>query len=1480
MDRMLIALVIASLALALGAATPGWCEEELDIGTTPDMDLGAEPGGADDELTLETDGRQIVGGTRIRFAPVDDPEATVDGTLYWRGIPGVVSAHTTPVTIEVDGSSVIAPVRSISDAKVADTELSFPHEGRAKLDEGDHTISPGEMRFRLHHGELSSDHPALACGGDEIAILCAPIRFDAADAAGALTPVPVSLRLGKQTLLRAEASFAPLIIWLPVGNAYDSNFGSFAVTAEGAVKAERLAPGVSVTDDGLRMAAAALSPATSATQMDAELVDLNGMRLFVAAQVAPGGQVVVASAGDQTVGFSAITGVGGAPPTYANATPAPTADQVRRAAEKLAVDAEDLAWSAIDLPTGICGAFAFDLRHASGSLRHAVLVSTAEDGFCLVPYRARTAFEQGERQVYQVLMPDGFAGGDATVRCARHDAADAAAMDLGRVALPAVRERAFDSRLIELAVADLAPGQYRLWLDAGARRTAPVALTVVPRWLPRSGFFLNTMSCCIGAPPSDDAGLDALRAAGIEMTASVGHNSQLGINLPAIDARAASSAQARGLPVELALRTDHNDQMLDRMLRHRVRMVDEIVARGLHFYLEGLSYHHSYEPSVDRNVRRMHIFAQHTADFPSWMGGNASWFPTWWGYTEGGIPTDAHTGDRNAALAAACAAAGLVEPTAQERAWYDANMLAEDDETRAKADALRRRGVEFWKGREALAFGKHNRIYNRAIREVRPGTTCLLFENAGHDADKGTSALFTDMDAACYESYTDFGEWPMSAGWTTDHARGACPGQPVWITVDWGSSPEGQLKSLATIFARGAAGGAPPLPAEAGLGRIARMGTGMRFLAQYGAVATHAEPDQRVAVLRARGLKSGQYWECHALHYHLARLGCAPGVVVDDTVLASGIPAHVRALVIPRQVEPLDQRIVAAIAAFQDAGGKVIEPVGTVAPIDGAITVELPTRTLWELGGFQQKSHQAMWREFLDIARAPLGAALERAGIAPLVATDPERGLVFMLDGGAVRYAVVLADAKETRYADFTATEALPLTIAGGGWTVRDLAKQIDLEASEKDGATAVAVDLVTEPMTIVACYRSPPATVTARAHAGGPGGDLVVAAQVDDAAGAAMGAVPVALTVIDPSGRERDTVYRAAGEELRFAIAAREQPGTWRVRVQELLTGVATTIGVAVAPAAAAPTATLIDSVHVVDDARLRAFAARVGEKLVIVEPGQEAHLPLARRLVDAITAGGGAARLWQVRYQDYDGIPLRWYPRPADQAKMTLVDEAKLIGFRVNLEPYIDRREFAQVHVPEKGGWSDVSPSFLVGADCIVFSGGRLANSLRDVTVWMETANVPGKGQGRLVTVLSPFLADRHCTAVVANDAAGFAAATGVLAKALGDTSAAIAATTAPPVKLAAVDGAREALAVPRPYGDFTPVRRIQRLIANRAGAAVVGLQSTGDTAAFVDAAGAVTGTVSPAGGVRRYDRIDDAGALWHYASIPTAFHPSWHY
>ena len=143
--------------------------------------------------------------------------------------------------------------------------------------------------------------------------------------------------------------------------------------------------------------------------------------------------------------------------------------------------------------------------------------------------------------------------------------------------------------------------------------------------------------------------------------------------------------------------------------------------------------------------------------------------------------------------------------------------------------------------------------------------------------------------------------------------------------------------------------------------------------------------------------------------------------------------------------------------------------------VDGAIVIPKPIKHIWELSGFEGKGHQEMWNEFEKNWREPLAEALKRTGVPPLATTDPDRGIVVSLEAGPVRYVAVIADARGTHSNAFEATEALPVLLEGTGWTVRDLVKQQTLDASEKDGRTQVAVNLITEPTTILAAYRACP---------------------------------------------------------------------------------------------------------------------------------------------------------------------------------------------------------------------------------------------------------------------------------------------------------------------------------------------------------------------------------------------------------------------
>jgi len=1395
----------------------------LHAAQPPDKAL---PGVAGDEL----DAAERAGtGTLFRLVVADKPAEGIGPRLFWRSIPAYVAAETCPVRIQVGGDDAIAPREAVEEGELG-VRRTYPTQGRRELREGEHVLSPGNIPIEVKGGKVQSAHPAIQVAEGEVRIRCAPVRFDAVVGGASLprvdgSPVPVALsvRYGQMPLLRQEGKFNPLIVWLPVGVRYSSTLGDFAVTPEGKVEGLSLAEGVAIVGNGLRLT----------------VKPVGGASLPRAA--APGGTL----------------------------------------------------W--------------------------------------LVSHRGRSVFAEHEEATFAIIVSEGFTGGEAALTCgtaglpSREGARKTRSgeptvpqtMVLGKVALPAVEKTGFDSRLITIRMRDIPPGDYRLSVQAGEAKSESVPLTIVP-WHSRSPFFVHTMSGCTSCWPTTDDGLAMLRNAGVEMGSCTGHTSILDTRMPKLDAEALKTLAG---PAELALRPAPNDLLLERLLRHQIRLIDLTPLRGPGMYLETLSYHHSYKPSVDRMVRHMQVFTQQTADYPSFFGVNYSWFPALFGYAEGGVPCDAHVGDRNRALADAVAQAGFRNPTRDERKWYHENKLSADPASRDKAIKIMQEAVDYWQAQMRLGFGEHNRLYNEAVRQVRQGAVCTLFENAGHDAGKPTRYLFGDMNASCYETYTDFGNWPMSAAFTTDWAKGNFPTQPAWITTCWGTSSEGKMKDLFHAFGRGLDGGGVPMQADFGLDELARRGTGMAFCGQYGAIATRATPDARFAILATdaeQAFGDRTYYAYHALYCHLTRLGCAPVVLAEQDFVRGGGIADFRfpnadlqdnpakgspsspignrqsaignpapkVLFIVRQQQPWVPDTLKAIERFQKAGGKVVMTGDCLAKVPGAIVIPKPIKHIWEMQGFGAKSHAALWEEFDANWRQPLADALAKTGVPPLATTDLERAIVVTLDAVTMRYVVVIADSKGKHSDFFEPTEKLPVSLDGTGWTVRDLAKQVTLPTSEKDGRTEVLVDLITEPTTILALYTAPPAAVRLKAReAPRLGSSLAFSCDVlGGQDGPTFGPVPVRYTILDPSGKLRATLHRAAGEETTFHIPALDASGTWKLAAQELITGLTARLALQVAAVGGASLPRVLDpigDVHVINSTHLSAFLRGKGEKLVIVEPNQAALLPIAKKLAEALKA-----RLWQVRPEEFDTIPVRWYPRPEDAARLKEIEAGRLIGYRQNLVPYINKK--TRSHEPERGGYAEIEPPWMVGADCVVFSGGVLAESLRAVTPWMETPNVPGRGQGRLVVCFSPFMAGRQALAVVGNDLDGIAKAAARLADAsresqIPDSKSQIRPQPPTPTtqhRWASSATASERTPVPQPYINFTPIRRFRRLLATAEGKAVAVLSGKKDTLAFVDEAGKVTGTTAAETRMLPQLRIDSQGRLWDMEFKVTATHPGWHY
>ncbi len=1096
----------------------------------------------------------------------------------------------------------------------------------------------------------------------------------------------------------------------------------------------------------------------------------------------------------------------------------------------------------------------------------------------LLTHLQRRVYAESEALPLTLLAPRGFAGGAVTVQVRSGDEPPRA---LGQVEMPQVEQVAFDARLLEIPAGTLGPGTYALTAVGAGMSSAPWAVTIVP-WRARSSFFVHTMSCCTDAWPTDDEGLRLLHEAGLEMLTATAHRSLLDVQMATLDAAAARAHPDQ--PAECFMHRAPNDQLLERLLAHQLRLIDLTVARAANFYNEGLSYHHSYAPSVARMLRRLQVFTQQTGDYPSFLGVNYNWFPHWQGYIEGGVATDAHLPRRNAALAVKLAELGVPDFTQQDRQAYRKLLAADPPAERADLLAQQERALARWTAEYQQSFGVHNQRYNAAVRAVRPGTVTVLYENAGHDGAKRPDQLFADMAAACYESYTDHGDWPMSAGYTTDWARAFAPQQPTWLTTCWGTSAEGKARSLLHALGRGLQGGGVPMQANAGPHELARRGRLLRFVSQFGAIATHSRPDRRVAILLTEAkmaLQPHGMYDAHAAYVYLTRLGFPPVLIPEQRLHEPGILAGVELLVLPNLNHPLRDPTHAALDHF--AGRKLAlgKPYDALAKVR---VLDLPLLNIWAEPGFKPTAHAWLWQQFNDVWRAPLAAALADFQLEPNAALDPELGYALTLEarsGDAVRYVVVLADSVGAHSNDFTPRQAVPLTLAGVGWRVRDLVKQVDLPGEVVDGRTRVQVQLLTEPATVLALLRDRPARLRIGAvetvRAGEP---MSVAATVLGATGPALGPIPVQVQWLDPAGVLRGQWFTPAGAAVTIPTAVLDQPGQWTLRVQEQLTGQTGAVPVTLV-AADEPLLRVLPEVQVIQAAHVRAFAQRAGEKLVIVEETQRDLLPVAQKLVADLQTAGMAARLWMLGPADFDEHPLRWELQPEDEQRLRWIEQGRVIGYRVDQRAYIDKLK--QTHVPQRGGYSAIEPRYMVGQDCIVLGDGELATSLAAVSSWGMTPNVPGRGQGRVLVTFSPFMADRMAVALLAHDVEGLTKAAAELVKRVGEAREGGEAETEAEAQAlvgASAVGAREGVGsvtpVATPLAGWSPMRLVRDLQVNAAGAAAV-LLDDGDTsrAVLLGTAGQAP-TVLPS--VQRIVRLDEQGRLWHLQREVTALHPGW--
>lgn len=955
-------------------------------------------------------------------------------------------------------------------------------------------------------------------------------------------------------------------------------------------------------------------------------------------------------------------------------------------------------------------------------------------GYWLASQNLRRVYQRGEAAPFVIIASGNLPAARLQV-IAR--GAGGQAM-LGELTMPKVAGT--DSRLFLLNTAELAPGKYELAVNAADAHTFAIEVVDV---LPATPLFLFTVDACGESDFTlDSAGLDQLRDTGVKCWTQYGFGGGLDTKGPGTVPYASAPPDA---PPELKRRVTDARALLDDCLRHGLFTID-FEARRMNWYNEGLAYHHSHPMSVDRMVRRVQIFGQELGDYPAFAGLSYTWFPALGGYTEGGVATDPFFQTRMEVLHEKVKQQTGLVPFTQEqsRQW---RQLAKIDAAVPQALADQRR--EFWRAEQRLGYFDSFSLYNQKLREVRKDFIATTSANAGHDEGIHLPDMGGAHSAMTWESYTDYGDWPMSAGFCADWGHGMMPGKPQWQQVEPSQAEPAIVAKQFFKLARGVEGIGVGVHSPAGAASNRQRAKSNRFLERYGSLITGYQPDMTVAVCINESQDRYEY-NAHALHSHLTRLGYGP-VIVSEQTIEQGVPAGVKVILIPNYRVPFSIGCQKNLKEFMARGGKVVEVGAHCQPIEGAVRVDVPLKNLWDIGGFA--AHMEFWGEF-DRVRPALEKTMADLGFSPRNGASPEKAVILPMLCGGVRYVAVIGSALTVKDTVFSPVQGVEVKV-GAAAAVINLVTGDRLPV--KDGI--VTIELVNEPVAMLALLDAEPTGITLHFPSELKAGEQIALSSDVKFAGGAATDVPVQYVITDSTGNQRAVFYRLSGagaaRDVRYATSSTEPAGNYSVAVTELLTGltVKATVKIVAGPHAAAVAETA--AVYLPHPDRIPLFLSRKGEVRVVVEETQAQDSADAERIVAALRKSGRAAIVEKVEPGSYDSLKMRWFNTRHEDDVLAKIDAGEVIGYRIDLESYVNKA--TRSNVPEKGGWADILPKYVLRNDVILFSGGRLAESLRAVSDWLPSPNLPGKGNGVIEVALSPFWADRQAVALISNDQAG---------------------------------------------------------------------------------------------------------------------------
>ncbi|MFP4027771.1 MAG: hypothetical protein ACLFWL_08280 [Candidatus Brocadiia bacterium] len=1014
-----------------------------------------------------------------------------------------------------------------------------------------------------------------------------------------------------------------------------------------------------------------------------------------------------------------------------------------------------------------------------------------------------------------------------------------------------------DARRILLDTGRLRPAQYTIKLDHPECRGLRIEIVENPKTTP---LFLHSTACCNKADFTlDPAGLEVLQNAGIESVTQLGHHGVLSRPHRGREKRDV----ADGAPTELSLGLGEDERMLENMLRHGVGTVD-YQNRRYGFSFEGLAFHHSYQPSVDRMVRRTQIFAQEFEDFPAQLGLTYTWFPRLGGYAEGTvIVTDPYFDDRMRALRKKIRERTGLTPLSRKEIRSLQQRTLQDEK-------LVRRWREYRRAEQRIGWRESFEHYNRELWQVDSDFIATTHENAGHDGGKLLRHLGGAHDAMSFESYTDFGDWPMSSGFTVDWCHGNITGKPVWLTVEGWQPEPAQCADAIYALSRGAEGIGIPMRGPAARRDNARRSAICHFLQQYGSIATNFQPDRTVAVL-FNELQSRVLYHTHALHSHLMRLGYAPVVVSEKTIEESGVPDGVKAILIPNLRLPFSAECEKELAAFRRRGGKIAVVGKDTLLLEGigCLRADVSLKQLWDIGGFRARLD--FWKEFKKV-RSALEKTMRAFGLKPRNGAAPEKALIIPVDSGGLNYVAVISSPLTAPDVRFEPVEDVKVEVNQAAHVV-DLVTGQEIPVRDE----AVTVDLVRTPAALLALLPEEiDEIVLEHPHGARAGEEIEFAAKNPFPGDKKPVRIPIRYEVTDSRGEQRAIFYRLSGKPLRYRSAENDPAGTYRVVATELIGGLKAEAKVKLTPTENVAAAKPGDDVFLPHPQRVPEFINGEGKIRVVVENTQTDYWPEARKIVEAFEAIGREAEIQRVRASMYDTLPLRWLPRSEDKELLEEIDAGEVVGYRGHMEPYIDEKH--RRHIVERGGWRDIRPNYILRTHVVMFSGGRISESLSPVSRYMRTRNTPGSGQALIEVTMSPFWAGCDALTVVARDAEGARKGVSRLLDEIKSKRKDLPQAQPSDLATARADGqtkGTEPVQFVRPLAEFVPPSRCKELLTSRDGwtAAVVE-----DRVVAVSPDGKTTAFERPGGDVGL--NIVNGGKFFCGSKEILSRHAAWHF